>query len=1229
MSTGHAHKHSGSVSQNQKAQLANAYNELGKELASHKVRVVGNYTLGKVIGEGAYGKVRMGTHRLTSTRVAIKQIPKSMSATLTREIHHHRQLHHPHVAQMYEVIATESSIWIVTELCSGGELFDYLVEKGRLSEDETKVMFGQLCLAVAYLHEKGIVHRDLKLENVLLDERCKVKLGDFGFTREFERGTLMETFCGTTGYASPEMLQGKKYQGPEVDVWSLGIILYCLLTGTLPFDDDDEAVMRQKIIKGDFEDPEWLSIESRDLIKNILVMDPAKRLTIPQILTHSWFGTTIPTFQHESPIQLSPNSVPAVLSSSGYEFPSETSSPDVPLQSIPESNRSSEASSYSNHSASTFHSTCGTSPPTTPDRSSGDSFEDLPKIAPAIHANPSETTIRRPLQPSDLDSIVTKVETVMEEEADDVLEVPSPPQRTLSSSSKAPPVHSVRTPARTKRRSVSSQLSDGESPIAEKAPTLPTPQGQDVDFSSLLSTPAPIIFSTPLEQELLNSLSMLGFDLGQIVYSVLNDACDAAGALWWMLKRKAEKKLLEDADNLISPASVIEAHIKDAKAKAKHGVNVGTQTDPTIPAPLTVVRTTPQFAIVPPTPTFVPRPMTPPRSTASPTSRTLSPSSSMVAESSRSHPTTPAGSMKEPKVRKPRSGSVSIMQRATTALEAAGLVRKKSSEAVKEDRERDRDRERFKEAERKSGTLDEPRSSHGSSSSVSKLTKSPPMRATKGPPTTPPPHDLHQQIGSPWVLTNSRDSSPRRSGFVAPTPANSPGDIMTSASAPNLTPTGKSNQGSQRNRANLLTAFRLWFHEDRKGKRKENAGSVSPAKSPSGIGRGRPVMSASQSYSAGSIKRRTSGGTGGKFARGGRHRAQRGSISSRRSSSVNSRRSSVNSVQMIVLDSPHVPGMRSFGSHTPNSERGEYSSRPSSIRSISKRHRKSPSASSAGSTHFRTASPMQKYHRRGGSGSSTRVVRQVQTRPAHVRSNSTTSSLHSPCSSRPTSFHEFSDNEGFRAGSPFRPHSRRTLDETPRRSGYSSGSTTYFQKRHGLFSNPVLSNSIGRSSWKKSWGLEPPGWQTRTAHLPVEVLSISPAAEGSSIRDVFSGRQSLNLGDESDWVDEDDDVPYAGGLGQIPTSSLPSSSAPSHRMESPVVLSPAPRGHRNKRAMKGSNVPSGSGTARQKVSERSSPVSVTDPAPEARGGRRQLPTGRAGSAFRQAIQEEDEEEEEE
>ena len=228
-------------------------------MAKVRVLLIWSSRLAPIQYTGTYGKVRLGVHRLTGTRVAIKQIPKAMSASLTREIHHHRQLHHPHITQLYEVIATESNIWLVTELCSGGELFDYLAEKGRLSEEETRVIFGQLCLAVAYVHSKGIVHRDLKLENVLLDERCRVKLGDFGFTREFERGVLLETFCGTTGYASPEMLMAKKYLGPEVDVWSLGVILYTLLTGTLPFDDDDEGVMKEKVIRGEFEDPEWLS----------------------------------------------------------------------------------------------------------------------------------------------------------------------------------------------------------------------------------------------------------------------------------------------------------------------------------------------------------------------------------------------------------------------------------------------------------------------------------------------------------------------------------------------------------------------------------------------------------------------------------------------------------------------------------------------------------------------------------------------------------------------------------------------------------------------------------------------------------------------------------------------------------------------------------------------------------------------------------------------------------
>ncbi|KAG6887735.1 hypothetical protein C0992_010922 [Termitomyces sp. T32_za158] len=1180
MSSLKSHKHTGSVTQNHKAQLANAYNELGKELSSNKIRVVGNYTLGKVIGEGAYGKVRMGTHRLTSTRVAIKQIPKAMSASLTREIHHHRQLHHPHVTQMYEVIASESYIWIVTELCTGGELFDYVVEKGRLLEEEARLVFGQLCLAVAYLHERGIVHRDLKLENVLLDERCRIKLGDFGFTREYEKGTFMETFCGTTGYASPEMLEGKKYQ--EVDVWSLGVILYCLLTGTLPFDDDDEGVMRQMIIKGDFEDPDWLSIEGRNLIKGILQKDISARLTIPQILGHDWFKTRNLTYEIDS--------------------------------HQPDSVFSSESSMMSPNASPLVSTSEFTSTPTTPD----DTPDDPSELPTGLRRNPSEATIRKL---SELHIKVNRPETVHEEET----RIPSPlPLRQSSSTSiKAPPIHPIRTPARTKRRSISSNLSDPSSPTAEKTPS-PLPI-RDVDFASLLSTPTPIIFSTPVERDILNTLSILGFDTAQIVHSVLSDACDATGALWWMLKKKAEKLQTDEGQDSL-PATLPSASDSpskslESKVIEKEKISIGVQTD-TI-APLNLARSAPQLAFVPPTPTF-PRTHSPPR----PTTPTRSLLVSRPDISSQSHPSTPASSFrdKESKARKARSGSVSIMQRATTALEAAGLVRKKSSEVVREEKEKEREKSR--ETEKRLASGEESRSSHGSGGS-NKLTKSPPLKPEKDHrPSTPPTsvHNQPPQINSPWVFADANEGpSHRRS--IPQTPSNTPRDgFPHSISTPNFSEESNSKTSSvpHRNRANILTAFRLWFHEDRKGKRKETAGGGN-----SQLPYARPHSNPNQPFNSGGAIRR--GSTSGGF-NGSGHR-QRPPASSRRSSSVNSRRSSGASVQMVVLDSPQIPNRLSFGSHTPNSERGDHPSRPSSIRSFSMphhSHRKSPSQSSASSNHLRTTSPMRRYHRRMGSGSSTtRVVRQSSTRPTHMRSNSATSSLYSPTSSRPASFYELSENEGPRSTSPYRSRSRRTLEE-PRRPSGPSNSTFVAQKRQAPFMSP------GRTGWKKAWGLEPPGWQTRTAHLPIEVISISPASEPTSIRDVFSGRQSNSPADDDEWVDEDEDVPFAGGLGQV--GMLSSSTLPSTTYVDPTPsTSPPSRNHwPTKLTMNThSRSSSGNGSAALRQKAGHSPAERVSPLPadnlyetETRGGRRQLPASRSGPAFRQPIQEEDEDEEE-
>ncbi|KAI0300526.1 hypothetical protein B0F90DRAFT_1668336 [Multifurca ochricompacta] len=1246
-----AHKHTASVVQNQKARLTTAYNELGKELSSTKVKVVGNYTLGKVLGEGAYGKVRLGTHRLTSTRVAIKQIPKVLSATLTREIHHHRQLHHPHITQLYEVIATENSIWLVTELCSGGELFDYLTEKGRILEEETRHIFGQICLAVNYLHEKGIVHRDLKLENVLLDERCRIKLGDFGFTREFDRGAYLETYCGTTGYAAPEMLEGKKYLGPgnscilqpsshanlalEVDVWSLGVILYCLLTGGLPFDDDDESVMRAMVIKGEFEDPEWLSDHVRDLLRKILRKDPIKRITIPQLLAHPWFT--------------SPSS------------PTNTSHAVVvpqPIQAQP-SATTSESSATSELSFRSASSELDVSSATTLDDVSHDS---APDENPQMHRHPSQSTIRKTVtvegkKPS-------HPETVMEENF---------PYLTLRSSSasrspriKEPPALPTRTPVRTKRRSVSSNLSDPSSPAGEKTMTSFPPQ----DFASLLGVPAPIIFGTKLERELLNNLSSLGFDTGQIVHSVLSDACDAASAMWWMLMRRAERKVLEEASSRPEHRLLErEAREVDTKARESAGRKRGT-TDPETPStvraeplPSLSALSAPDVAFIPPTPTSTTHTRasakTPPR-VASPSHSLLSPTSPTADPQPKSHPPTPGGNSKEKdkdkdkgkREGKVRSGSVSIMQRATTALEAAGLVRKKSAEIVKDDKLKE------KEGEKRGTVSDEPRHSHSSG----KLVKLPPSRETPAPGTP----SVDQEVvanaaapSSPWVLARLSNASPPE---ISPTP--SPGDTLTSL--PQISP---KEGGQHRNRASLLTAFRMWFNEDRRGKRKSAANGVVNApyahgmdsRTPSSSGAGRNSVKA---------KRRTSGG-GGTSRKG--HRAKGPSISSRRSSSVNSRRSSTASMAQVAMESPQFtfehmvamsrqrsdPSRRSFGSRTPNSERGEYnSSRPSSVHSYTvgkHRHRKSPSASSAGSLQLaRATSP---YHRRAGSGSSTRVVRsptQGAPRAPHLRSNSTASSVHSLPSSRHGSFYEQSESEAQRTGSPLRPHSRNTLDntldETPRRS-HPHGNTTFVaQKRQTPFQPPLLTGSYSassRSSWKKSWGLEPPGWQTRTARLPIEVLSISPPGDATVLRDVFTGRPSLSPDDDDEWVDVDDEPGYVGGLGQTPATtasffSTGSSASPVDStfggyplVESPIMLAAPPRVPGSARTPKGKRAGKVSSNRTKpgtppigRMSPLPSEISL-DGVPEARGGRRQLPNARPGPAFKHAIQEEDEDEGEE
>lgn len=286
--------------------------ELYKHLASPSVRHVGCYLLGDTVGEGTYGKVKRAVHQLTGREVAVKIVDKIHAPTVIREIDTLSNLRHPHIAQIYEVLTTETKIYIVTELARGGEAFDYITNEGKLDESLAKRWFAQLVSAIGYCHKQDFVHRDLKLENILLNSHTgqNIKLIDFGFTtkisgenmskaafadykqldREIKQKKLLDTCCGSVAYAAPEMLRGEKYSGEQSDIWSLGVILYTLVCGYLPFDDDSERVVLQKILKLELNIPEFLSAEAKDLIASLLKLDPKDRLTMDEIALHPWFN---------------------------------------------------------------------------------------------------------------------------------------------------------------------------------------------------------------------------------------------------------------------------------------------------------------------------------------------------------------------------------------------------------------------------------------------------------------------------------------------------------------------------------------------------------------------------------------------------------------------------------------------------------------------------------------------------------------------------------------------------------------------------------------------------------------------------------------------------------------------------------------------------------------------------------------------------------------------------
>jgi len=260
-----------------------------------RAKSIGHYVVLKTIGEGTFGKVKLGTHILTGEQVAVKVLEKERIVDIAdvervaREIHILKLIRHPHIIQLYEIIETPRQLYLIMEYASGGELFDYIVQHGRAKEPEACRFLHQILAGIEQVHSMHVVHRDLKPENLLLDERRDIKIVDFGLSNTHQVGQLLQTACGSPCYAAPEMIAGHQYEPSMVDIWSCGVILFALVCGYLPFEDQNTAELYNKILNAEYEIPNFVSPEVSSLIAGMLTTDPGKRLTIEGIRWHPWY----------------------------------------------------------------------------------------------------------------------------------------------------------------------------------------------------------------------------------------------------------------------------------------------------------------------------------------------------------------------------------------------------------------------------------------------------------------------------------------------------------------------------------------------------------------------------------------------------------------------------------------------------------------------------------------------------------------------------------------------------------------------------------------------------------------------------------------------------------------------------------------------------------------------------------------------------------------------------
>ncbi|CAF2036093.1 unnamed protein product [Rotaria magnacalcarata] len=251
---------------------------------------VGPYILQKTLGKGQTGLVKLGVHYVTGEKVAIKivnreALSESVLLKVEREIAIMKLIEHPHVLRLYDVYESRKYLYLILEHVAGGELFDYLVKKSRLTPKEARKFFRQIMSALDFCHSHMVCHRDLKPENLLLDDKMNIRVADFGMASLQVEGAFLETSCGSPHYACPE---GEKYDGRKADVWSCGVILYALLVGALPFDDDNLRQLLEKVKKGIFHIPHFVPADCQQLLRGMIETDPHKRLTLEEVSRHPW-----------------------------------------------------------------------------------------------------------------------------------------------------------------------------------------------------------------------------------------------------------------------------------------------------------------------------------------------------------------------------------------------------------------------------------------------------------------------------------------------------------------------------------------------------------------------------------------------------------------------------------------------------------------------------------------------------------------------------------------------------------------------------------------------------------------------------------------------------------------------------------------------------------------------------------------------------------------------------